>query len=53
MDELVDKAKYYMAHQEEARKIADRGFTKAVTSITQQLQEPTEFLSLIDTIFII
>ena len=46
-DELVDKAKYYMGHPEEARKIADRGFTKLLQHHTTTARA-TEFLSLVD-----
>ena len=46
-DELIDKAKYYMTHSEEARKIADRGFTKLLKHHTTE-QRAKEFLSLID-----
>lgn len=44
---LIEKAKYYMAHPEEARKIADRGFTKLLQHHTTQ-QRAKEFLGLID-----
>ena len=47
LDELVDKAKYYMGHPEEARKIADRGFTKLLQHHTTTARA-TEFLSLVD-----
>ena len=46
-DELVDKAKYYMSNPEEARKIADRGFTKLLQHHTTTARA-TEFLSLVD-----
>ena len=46
-DELVDKAKYYVGHSEEARKIADRGFTKLLKYHTTE-QRAKEFLSLLD-----
>ena len=46
LDELVDKAKYYVGHPEEARKIADRGFTKLLKYHTTE-QRAKEFLSLI------
>ena len=46
-DELIEKAKYYMTHSEEARKIADRGFTKLLKYHTTD-QRAMEFLSLID-----
>ena len=46
-DELVDKAKYYVGHPEEARKIADRGFTKLLKYHTTE-QRAKEFLSLLD-----
>ena len=45
--ELVDKAKYYISHQEEARKIADRGFTKLLKYHTTTARA-NEFLSLIE-----
>ena len=47
LDELVDKAKYYVGHPEEARKIADRGFTKLLKYHTTQYRAK-EFLSLIE-----
>ena len=47
LDELSDKAKYYMSNSEEARKIADRGFTKLLKYHTTQ-QRAKEFLSLLD-----
>ena len=47
LDELVDKAKYYVGHPEEARKIADRGFTKLLKYHTTE-QRAKEFLSLLD-----
>ena len=47
-DELVDKAKYYMSHPEEARKIADRGFTKLLKYHTTEARAK-EFLGLIET----
>ena len=47
LDELVDKAKYYVGHSEEARKIADRGFTKLLKYHTTE-QRAKEFLSLLD-----
>ena len=47
LDELVDKAKYYVGHPEEARKIADRGFTKLLKYHTTE-QRALEFLSLLD-----
>ena len=46
-DELIDKAKYYIKNPEEARKIADRGFTKLLQHHTTE-QRAKEFLSLID-----
>lgn len=46
-DELVEKAKYYVGHPEEARKIADRGFTKLLKHHTTE-QRAKEFLSLLD-----
>ena len=46
-DELVDKAKYYMSNPEEARKIADRGFTKLLKYHTTTARAK-EFLSLIE-----
>ena len=46
-DELIDKAKYYIKNPEEARKIADRGFTKLLQHHTTD-QRAQEFLSLID-----
>ena len=46
-DELVDKAKYYVGHPEEARKIAERGFTKLLKYHTTE-QRAKEFLSLLD-----
>ena len=46
-DELVDKAKYYMSHSEEARKIANRGFTKLLRHHTTE-QRGKEFLLLVD-----
>ena len=46
-DELVDKAKYYVGHPEETRKIADRGFTKLLKYHTTE-QRAKEFLSLLD-----
>ena len=46
-DELIEKAKYYMTYSEEARKIADRGFTKLLKYHTTD-QRAMEFLSLID-----
>ena len=46
-DELVDKAKYYVGHPEEARKIADRGFTKLLKYHTTE-RRAKEFLSLLD-----
>jgi len=47
-DELIEKAKYYMAHPEEARKIADRGFTKLLKYHTTEARAK-EFLGLIET----
>ena len=47
LDELVDKAKYYVGHPEEARKIADRGFTKLLKYHTTEYRAK-EFLSLIE-----
>jgi len=47
LDELKDKAKYYLEHSEEARKIADRGFTKLLNHHTTE-QRAKEFLSLLD-----
>jgi len=47
LDELKDKAKYYLDHSEEARKIADRGFTKLLNHHTTE-QRAKEFLSLLD-----
>ena len=47
LDELSDKAKYYISNSEEARKIADRGFTKLLKYHTTQ-QRAKEFLSLLD-----
>ena len=47
LDELVDKAKYYVGHPEEARKIADRGFTKLLKYHTTE-QRAKEFLLLLD-----
>ena len=47
LDELIDKAKYYVGHPEEARKIADRGFTKLLKYHTTE-QRAKEFLSLLD-----
>ena len=46
-DELVDKAKYYVGHPEETRKIADRGFTKLLKYHTTE-QRAKEFLLLLD-----
>jgi len=46
-DELVEKVKYYLSNDEEARKIADRGFTKLLQHHTTQ-QRATQFLSLIE-----
>ena len=46
-EELIDKAKYYIAHPEEARKVADKGFTKLLKYHTTD-QRAMEFLSLID-----
>tara|TARA_R110000765_G_scaffold242181_1_gene344856 strand:+ start:1501 stop:2454 length:954 start_codon:yes stop_codon:yes gene_type:complete len=46
-DELIDKAKYYIGNQEEARKIADRGFTKLLKYHTTTARAK-EFLSLIE-----
>ena len=46
-DELVEKAKYYLGNPEEARKIADRGFTKLLKYHTTE-QRAKEFLSLLD-----
>ena len=46
-DELIEKAKYYLSNPEEARKIADRGFTKLLKYHTTQ-QRAKEFLSLLD-----
>ena len=46
-DELIEKAKYYIANNEEARKIADRGFTKLLQYHTTQ-QRASQFLSLIE-----
>ena len=45
-DELIEKAKYYMAHTEEARKIADRGFTKLLKYHTTE-HRAKEFLNLL------
>ena len=45
--ELIDKAKYYLSNDEEARKIADRGFTKLLKYHTTQARGK-QFLSLID-----
>jgi len=47
-DELIEKAKYYMAHPEEARKIADRGFTKLLKYHTTEARAK-EFLGLVET----
>ena len=47
LEELVDKAKYYVGHPEEARKIADRGFTKLLKYHTTE-QRAKEFLLLLD-----
>ena len=47
LDELIDKAKYYISNPEEARKIADRGFTKLLKYHTTTVRGK-EFLSLID-----
>ena len=47
LDELSDKAKYYISNSEEARKIADRGFTKLLKYHTTQ-QRAKEFLSLLN-----
>ena len=47
LDEFSDKAKYYISNSEEARKIADRGFTKLLKYHTTQ-QRDKEFLSLLD-----
>ena len=47
LDELVDKAKYYMSNSEEARKIADRGFTKLLQHHTTT-RRAEEFLLLVD-----
>ena len=47
LDELVEKAKYYLGNPEEARKIADRGFTKLLKYHTTE-QRAKEFLSLLD-----
>ena len=46
LDELVEKSKYYVGHPEEARKIADRGFTKLLKYHTTE-QRAKEFLSLL------
>ena len=46
-DELVEKAKYYISHDKEAKKIADRGFTKLLQHHTTTARAK-EFLSLID-----
>ena len=46
-DELVEKAKYYIANNEEARKIADRGFTKLLQHHTTQ-QRASQFCELVD-----
>ena len=46
LDELVEKSKYYVGHSEEARKIADRGFTKLLKYHTTE-QRAKEFLSLL------
>jgi hypothetical protein len=47
LNELVEKAKYYIGNQEEARKIADRGFTKLLKYHTTTARAK-EFLSLIE-----
>ena len=47
LDELIDKTKYYISNPEEARKIADRGFTKLLKYHTTTARAK-EFLSLID-----
>ena len=43
-DELIGKAKYYLANPEAARKIADRGFSKLLRYHTTE-QRAKEFLS--------
>ena len=48
LDELVEKAKYYVGNPEEARKIADRGFTKLLRHHTTEARAK-EFLGLIET----
>ena len=45
-DELIEKSKYYLSNPEEARKIADRGFTKLLKYHTTE-QRAKEFLSLL------
>ena len=46
-DELVEKVKYYLSNDKEAKKIADRGFTKLLQHHTTQ-QRASQFLSLIE-----
>ena len=46
-EELVDKAKYYISHPEEARKIAAKGFTKLLRHHTTS-RRAEEFLLLVD-----
>ena len=47
LNELVEKAKYYIDNLDKAKKIADRGFTKLLRHHTTQ-QRASQFLSLIE-----
>ena len=47
LDELIEKAKYYLSNENEAKKIAERGFTKLLQYHTTE-RRATQFLSLID-----
>ena len=46
-DDLIEKAKYYISNENEAKKIAERGFTKLLQYHTTE-RRATQFLSLID-----
>ena len=46
-DELIEKAKYYIANKNEAKKIAERGFTKLLQYHTTE-RRAAQFLSLIE-----
>jgi len=47
LDELVNKAKYYIDNPDKAKKIADRGFTKLLRHHTTQ-QRASQFCELVD-----